>query len=133
MKTSILFNFKPNKPNKNKVIYPERELDKAFEKYSKEIEKKRSLGQIGQPLTSIIDFKKIAFIINKIDKIENQWVAEIETLETEEGNRLKNILNDIKNDNFRIVTNCFANLKEDGVVENLEIANTGIEKKENCA
>ena len=75
----------------------------------------------------------IAFRINEIEETDNEWLAEIEILDTPKGKILKETINT----GMRIVTMGVADTNKDKddnyVVKNFRLVSVGIEPKENCA
>jgi hypothetical protein len=89
IKTTIM---KADEPTINGNIYPRSVLEKAIAEYQGVIDQERSFGTCEEEAssTSIIEIAKVSHMVRKLDIDKDQNVnAEIEILQTGEGNRLK--------------------------------------------
>jgi hypothetical protein len=95
----IKFAFKPDKPNINKVIFTKRAIENEVKDYLQRIER---YGEIGQP-ESNPDEDTRAFIIQDITFNGKEFVADIDILDNENGDKLKEMIEG-NEDDYRIVT-----------------------------
>lgn len=136
---NILLNINSDVPNKNGVVYPKEVMKNALEEYQKQIKLGTSFGIMGQPTTiGTINLSEVAFKINSIEETGNDnWISQIEILDTPKGKDLKKLLNDVDDDKYRIVTYGYGSVKEkDGiniVQDDFELISVGIKLKEECA
>lgn len=78
-------------PNKNRRIYPKKILESMIDKFIP----KTIIGQLGevdQKDPCVIYLSKASHMINEMKLEDNKLVVEIETLKTEQGNLLKEMI-----------------------------------------
>ena len=98
----VKFAFKPDEPNVNKVIFSKEAIEAAVEQYLKKSER---YGEIGQPEDIPEGKKKRAFFIQDITYNGKEFVADIDILDNENGDELKEMLSaGHGNADHRIVT-----------------------------
>lgn len=113
----LKFNLLSDEVNKNGVLYPKNVLKKVIEKYNNDVVKKDLAYVMHEnPLTLITELTKVAKIID-IQCEKNSYVAEVELLDTDAGNIIKEKLE--KSD-------C-------RVVNDFSISSVGILPKDECA
>ena len=73
-------------PNSNGRIYPRHVLNKAIAEFKTKLN-----GQIGYPVNSIVSYRHISHVVTNLKMDQDYLLAEIEILDTPQGDILKSM------------------------------------------
>lgn len=109
-------------PNKNKRIYPRKEVEKALVKLREE--QKTLWGTVGMPTSKAIPVDDIVFVAENLQlNDKNVLVGDIRMLQTPKKRVFEQMLND-PNVGFRPVG--YGKVGEDGVISDWEVISIAI-------
>ena len=83
------------KVNRNGRVYPQKVMDEAVKKYSKEyISKNRGLGELNHPAEPVVNPERAAIMTTSLVKESNYYVGKAKVLSTPCGKIVENLLDD---------------------------------------
>lgn len=102
-----------DKPNKNGRIYPRGVMDKAIKDYRKQIDEKRSVGELNPQFDPTTVLTNVSHIITDLLIEENNLVADVDVLTTPRGLILQDML---ESHNIEFVTRGLAKLDKEKTI-----------------
>lgn len=106
-------------PNSNGRIYSKDCLESAMSQFVKE--KKELIGQIGYPKTSIYHFREASHVVKNLKLDQNYLCAEIEILNTPNGNILKSSIDGVCFRVHGVVTIHYDEQAKQGIISNFKL------------
>ena len=111
------FRIKGDVPNINGITFTQEAVDAAMTELNKLVVDKRAFGRTDYESEFVLDLSKASFQITEIVKKGNGYIGEVDILDTEEGIKLKEKINE----HYEIGLAMRGEIKENNIVDSFEI------------